>query len=36
MATLLTTASGLSIFGVGSAFWGLVIGIAFAVVLRWR
>ncbi|NIK46519.1 benzoate/H(+) symporter BenE family transporter [Variibacter gotjawalensis] len=36
MATLLTTASGLSIFGVGSAFWGLVIGVAFAVVLRWR
>lgn len=36
MATLLTTASGLSLFGIGSAFWGLLIGLAFHFALRWR
>jgi benzoate membrane transport protein len=34
MATLLVTASGLSIFGIGSAFWGLVIGWGLYVFLK--
>ncbi|MDN2795623.1 benzoate/H(+) symporter BenE family transporter, partial [Campylobacter jejuni] len=32
--TFLATASGLTLFGVGSAFWGIVIGSAAALVLR--
>jgi benzoate membrane transport protein len=34
--TLAATASGLALFGIGSAFWGLVIGFATLGVLRWR
>jgi benzoate membrane transport protein len=34
MATLLVTASGLSIFGIGPAFWGLVIGWGLFVFLK--
>ena len=33
IVTFLCTASGMSLFGVGSAFWGLVLGVA---VLQWR
>ncbi|QCG88998.1 benzoate/H(+) symporter BenE family transporter [Azospirillum sp. TSH100] len=36
LVTLLVTASGLSFFGVGSAFWGLLFGGAMHVVHRWR
>lgn len=34
--TFLVTASGVSIAGIGSAFWGLVAGVAATAVLRWR
>jgi benzoate membrane transport protein len=34
--TFLVTASGVSIGGIGAAFWGLVAGIAATAVLRWR
>ena len=34
LVTFLVTASGLSLFGIGSAFWGLVIGLAVHHVLR--
>jgi benzoate membrane transport protein len=34
LVTFLVTASGLSLFGVGSAFWGLVAGFSALVVLR--
>ncbi len=34
--TFLVTASGLSLFGVGAAFWGLVAGLIAALVLRRR
>ena len=34
LVTFLATASGLSLFGIGSAFWGLVIGLAVHQVLR--
>ena len=33
IVTFLCTASGMSLFGVGSAFWGLLLGVA---VLQWR
>lgn len=36
MATLLTTVSGLSLFGIGPAFWGLLIGWGLYLFLRWR
>ncbi|CAO3430543.1 benzoate/H(+) symporter BenE family transporter [Azospirillum doebereinerae] len=36
LVTLLVTASGLSFFGVGSAFWGLVFGGAMHALHRWR
>jgi benzoate membrane transport protein len=36
MATLLTTVSGLSLFGIGPAFWGLVIGWGLYLFLRWK
>lgn len=36
MVTFLVTASGLSLFGVGSAFWGLVLGIVTHLVLTAR
>jgi benzoate membrane transport protein len=34
LVTFLVTASGLSLFGIGSAFWDLVIGLAVHRVLR--
>ncbi|HEY9011398.1 MAG TPA: benzoate/H(+) symporter BenE family transporter, partial [Devosia sp.] len=34
--TFVTTASGITILGVGGAFWGLVAGIVLLVLLRWR
>ncbi|MGL4637731.1 MAG: benzoate/H(+) symporter BenE family transporter [Beijerinckiaceae bacterium] len=36
MATLLVTASGLSLFGIGPAFWGLVIGCALYGFFKWK
>lgn len=36
MATFLATASGLSLFGIGPAFWGLVIGWGLYGFLRWK
>ncbi|MEU2154705.1 benzoate/H(+) symporter BenE family transporter [Streptomyces sp. NPDC019396] len=37
LITFLTTASGVTLFGVGSAFWGLVFGVtAHLVLTRWR
>ena len=36
LVTFLVTASGLSLFGVGAAFWGLVAGLIAALVLRRR
>jgi benzoate membrane transport protein len=33
--TLAATASGLTLFGVGSAFWGLVVGFAALAAMRW-
>jgi benzoate membrane transport protein len=34
--TFVTTASGLSFFGIGAAFWGLVAGGILMILLRWR
>jgi benzoate membrane transport protein len=34
LITFLITASGLSLFGIGSAFWGLIGGVLASVVLR--
>ncbi|MGV3578639.1 benzoate/H(+) symporter BenE family transporter [Brevundimonas sp.] len=34
--TFAATASGVAMFGIGSAFWGLVIGFAALAALRWR
>jgi benzoate membrane transport protein len=36
LATFLVTASGVSFFGVGGAFWGLVVGAAFLFLDRAR
>ncbi len=36
IVTFLATASGLSFFGVGSAFWGLLAGLALYALTRWR
>lgn len=36
MLTFLVTASGLSFFGVASAFWGLVVGVITTLILNWR
>ena len=36
IATFLVTASGISIAGIGSAFWGLLVGGLFMVWLGWR
>jgi benzoate membrane transport protein len=36
LITILVCASGLTFFGVGAAFWGLLAGIASSVVLNWR
>ncbi|CDF83220.1 Inner membrane protein ydcO [Pseudomonas knackmussii B13] len=36
MVTFLVTASGLTLFSVGSAFWGLVAGLATQLILNWR
>lgn len=34
--TILVSASGLSLFGIGAAFWGLIAGIVASVALNWR
>lgn len=34
--TFVTAASGITVFGIGAAFWGLVAGIVLLVLLRWR
>lgn len=34
--TFVTAASGITVFGIGAAFWGLVAGIMLLVLLRWR
>jgi len=36
VVTFVGTASGLSFFGIGSAFWGLLGGLAMMALLRWR
>jgi benzoate membrane transport protein len=36
LVTFLVTASGLTLFGIGSAFWGLVAGLVTLGVMRWR
>jgi benzoate membrane transport protein len=36
MVTFLVTASGFTLFSVGSAFWGLVAGLMTQLVLNWR
>ncbi|HSC80523.1 MAG TPA: benzoate/H(+) symporter BenE family transporter, partial [Chitinolyticbacter sp.] len=36
LITFLVTASGLTLFGIGSAFWGLVAGGAGYVALNWK
>jgi benzoate membrane transport protein len=36
LVTFLVTASGVTLFGIGSAFWGLVAGVLALVVLRGR
>lgn len=35
MVTFLATASGFTLFGVGSAFWGLLAGVLTLVITRW-
>lgn len=35
LLTFLCTASGLTLFGIGSAFWGLVVGVLASAVARW-
>ena len=34
--TFVTAASGITIMGIGAAFWGLVAGIVLLVLLHWR
>jgi benzoate membrane transport protein len=34
LVTFLTTASGISLFGIGAAFWGLVAGLALWIAQR--
>ena len=34
--TFVTAASGITIIGIGAAFWGLVAGIVLLLLLRWR
>lgn len=36
LVTFLVTASGLTLFGIGSAFWGLVAGLVTLGVMRWK
>ncbi|MCX5592598.1 benzoate/H(+) symporter BenE family transporter [Alcaligenes endophyticus] len=36
MVTFLCTASGMSLLGIGSAFWGLILGLAIYYLDRWR
>ena len=36
LITFLVTASGISLFGVGAAFWGLIAGTLAMLVLNWR
>jgi benzoate membrane transport protein len=36
VVTFVTTASGVSFFGIGAAFWGLIAGGALMAALRWQ
>jgi benzoate membrane transport protein len=36
IVTFVTTASGVTLLGIGGAFWGLIAGIGLMLVLRWR
>jgi len=36
LIAFLVTASGLTLFGIGSAFWGLLAGVLTLLVLRWK
>ena len=36
VVTFLVTASGLSLFGIGGAFWGLIAGGAMLALAKWR
>jgi benzoate membrane transport protein len=36
LVTFLVTASGLTLWGVGAAFWGVVAGVLALAVQRWR
>ena len=36
IVTFVTTASGITLLGIGGAFWGLIAGIGLMLVLRWR
>lgn len=36
VVTFVTTASGLTLFGIGAAFWGLVTGALVTVILKWK
>lgn len=36
IVTFVTTASGITLIGIGGAFWGLVVGIALVAILGWR
>lgn len=36
LITFLVTASGMTLFGIGSAFWGIVAGLLAMLIMRWR
>lgn len=36
LITFMVTASGLTLFSIGSAFWGIVAGVLTLVILNWR
>ena len=36
LVTFLVTASGLTLFGIGAAFWGIVFGLSATAILQWR
>jgi benzoate membrane transport protein len=36
LVTFMVTASGMSLFSVGSAFWGIVAGVLTLMILNWK
>jgi benzoate membrane transport protein len=36
LITFMVTASGLTLFSIGSAFWGIVAGVLTLLILNWR